>query len=428
MKLAIEVISKETIIPSSPTPDHLRHYQLSFLDQVSPLVYQPLVLFYANSYGTNQFNSTAISNQLKGSLSDVLTYFYPLAGRVIGNNFVDCNDKGIPYVETKVKCKLFDIIQNPVPGELNHLIPFQLDYVTDINFGVQFNVFDCGVIAIGVCLSHQIADSLSVVTFVNSWAAISSGQTELPKPQFVLAKLFAPKDTSGFDTRSGITKENIISKRFVFDAPVIEALRAKYSDSPSFKNEEPPSRVQALSTFIWSRYVAMTQVESAPSRAYVVAHAVNLRPRMVPPLPQNSFGNYFRFTMTISSLKSGEECYGVLKQVREQIKKIDEDYVRKIQEDANKHLDFLEDSANRILVKGEMVSFNFTSLCKFPLNDADFGWGRPTWVGSSALPFKNLVVFFDTKSGGGIEAYISLKVEDMAKFEVDKELLTCVKL
>ena len=60
--------------------------------------------------------------------------------------------------------------------------------------------------------------------------------------------------------------------------------------------------------------------------------------------------------------------------------------------------------AARVL-RGEVVSFNFTSLCRFPLYEADFGWAKPIWVGSPSLTFKNLVVFMDTALGDdGIEA------------------------
>ncbi|XP_057432339.1 stemmadenine O-acetyltransferase-like [Lotus japonicus] len=128
---------------------------------------------------------------------------------------------------------------------------------------------------------------------------------------------------------------------------------------------------------------------------------------------------------TIPTLNPGEEC-GLAKQVRNQIKKIDKDFMRKLQE-GNDHLSFLMDNVERLLLKEELVPFNFTSLCRFPLYEADFGWGKPTWVGSAALTFKNLVVFVDAKNGGGIEAYVSMAVEDMAKFEADEELNACVK-
>ena len=50
----------------------------------------------------------------------------------------------------------------------------------------------------------------------------------------------------------------------------------------------------------------------------------------------------------------------------------------------------------------------------------DFGWGNPMWIGRVSLPFKNVVVFLDTKSGDGIKAWVNLKEQDMAKFESDR--------
>ena len=106
------------------------------------------------------------------------------------------------------------------------------------------------------------------------------------------------------------------------------------------------------------------------------------------------------------------------------IHNVGDDYVTKIRED-DKHVNFLTELAEKF-TKGEVVSFNFPSLSRFPLYEADFGWGRPVWVGSASFNFKILVVFLDTQSGDGIEAWVNLTEEDMAKFEVDKEFLSFV--
>ena len=87
MKVNVEVIYNETIKPSSPTPHYLRHYKLSFLDQISPPVFMPLVLFYPKEDCTNLTNLEQ-SIRIKKSLSEALTRFYPLAGRVKDNLYI----------------------------------------------------------------------------------------------------------------------------------------------------------------------------------------------------------------------------------------------------------------------------------------------------------------------------------------------------
>ncbi|KAL7170180.1 hypothetical protein ACSBR2_035104 [Camellia fascicularis] len=94
--MEVVVISRNTIKPSTPTPPNLSHFQLSFLDQIVnrnivPLIfYYPLGIFEDDSKATNLTRS----DQLKKSLADVLTKFYPLAGRLKEDLYIDCNDEG----------------------------------------------------------------------------------------------------------------------------------------------------------------------------------------------------------------------------------------------------------------------------------------------------------------------------------------------
>ncbi|XP_059281094.1 stemmadenine O-acetyltransferase-like [Lycium ferocissimum] len=432
MKVEIEVVSKETLIkPCTPTPDKLRHYSLSYLDQIVPPVFMPLVYFYPTS---DRFSNTECSDKIKLSLSEALTKFYPLAGRVVNNLYVDCNDEGVPYVEVVVKCKLVDIISDPIPNELNKFIPYELDDVKNLGLVVQVNFFECGGMAIGIGISHKLADAASCFMFINTWAAIArrdyDGTCHSPffSPRFDSATLFPPKDASLVqDAYLEIHQENIVTKRFVFSNSDISALRDEYADQNRMKGSvfertgRRPSRILALSAFLWSRFMATVHPVKDPNKIYAVTHSVNLRTRADPPLPESLFGNIMRSALVLPFFDKGgeDEVFQFMNQVRESMLDINSDFVSQLQKNDIKHLNLLQERANE-KKKGHMVLLCFSSLCTFPLYEADFGWGKPMWVGSGRLATKNIIGFMDTKSGDGVEAWVNLKVEDMAKFEVDK--------
>nr|GMN72954.1 hypothetical protein TIFTF001_055301 [Ficus carica]GMN72957.1 hypothetical protein TIFTF001_055303 [Ficus carica] len=45
-EIKVEITRRETIKPSSPTPQHLRSVEFSIMDQLAPDFHVPLVLFY----------------------------------------------------------------------------------------------------------------------------------------------------------------------------------------------------------------------------------------------------------------------------------------------------------------------------------------------------------------------------------------------
>ncbi|XP_059637458.1 stemmadenine O-acetyltransferase-like [Cornus florida] len=424
MKVEVEFISRETIKPSAPTPHHLQNYQLSFLDQISPPVYMPMILFFSAD-STTKLTNTEKSDRLKISLSETLTRFYPLAGRLIDNTSIACNDEGVLYTEARAKCGLSQVVTDPNPNEYNKFLPHELDKVDDTLLAIQVTYFNCGGIAVGTCFSHKIADGLSIVMFITSWAATSRAETNIPCPTFDGAKFFPPRNLSGFQPQTGMTKDKIVTKRFVFSNPVVAALRDKYTESSDTENPIRPTRVEALSVFIWSCFVASTRASSGhDERLYTVLHAVNLRTRMDPPLPEYSFGNLYRIAIATPSMEAGDKCRGLVRQMKSTVKSIDGEFVEKLR-GGEEHLNFIKERAEKFM-KGEVVSFRFTSLCRLPLYEVEFGWGKPVQVGSTRLTFKNLVTFMDTREGDGIEAWINLEEKDMAKFEVNKELLAYV--
>ncbi|XP_060961381.1 stemmadenine O-acetyltransferase-like [Cannabis sativa] len=440
MNIEVEAISNEIIKPSYPTPKNLERYKLSLLDQSSPKFYNPLVFYYTKKNTTTIINPAII---LKRSLSAILTHYYPLAGRLEKHGqFIHCNDEGVPFVETQVNGRLSHVMSNPIAQELDIFCPLisrhdESDDAHQILFAAQLNMFECGGIAVGISFSDKIADALSWMKFVKTWALMARGGTTtmLPKslhPEFVSSILFPPRPQSMIEAKTCVMKKGIITKIFVFNGFAIEALRAMYSDK---ENNIRPSRVETLSTFIISRFEAALSAATATEvaklkkeRVYTILHTVNLHPRMNPPLAENSFGNFLVFAGTHipASSINGEASItnGIVKKIREAIKKVNKEYLDKLQKgEEDEQLSMIEQSSKNIEKSGgEVIEFQVTSLSRFHFYEMDFGWGKPDWNSTAAWNFDKIIAFFDTNDGDGIEAYVSLKEEDMAKFEADKQL------
>lgn len=82
----VQVIHRETIKPSSPTPLHPKTHKLCLVDQLSPIMNVPLLLFYPHSNGVDEVHHHRLSISektkfLRTTLSQTLTHFHPLAGR-----------------------------------------------------------------------------------------------------------------------------------------------------------------------------------------------------------------------------------------------------------------------------------------------------------------------------------------------------------
>ncbi|PSS00224.1 Salutaridinol 7-O-acetyltransferase [Actinidia chinensis var. chinensis] len=410
--MEVVVTSRETIKPSSPTPNHLRRLQLCFFDQINRPIFTPFVYFYAAESPGDRTNHHRRSEQLKKSLADTLSVFYPLAGRVIDEIYVECSDKGVDFFQAQVNCELCDIIGSNAKfgDQLNKLIPYQETDAGDLTIGIQVNFFECGGICIAACFSHKVSDALSFLTFFNSWAAAAScgDLSKVVRPRFGLADLFPPEDIPRYHQLE--EKDSIAQRTFVFSESAISALKAKLGTNKC-------TRVEALSAFIWSRFIAATSKKS-PKRHYRVFHSVNLRPRLDQTSSEYYFGNLVGVATVIPpSTKELVESEFV-RQLREALRKVDGAYVKNLQR-PGLDVNFFQKRGKE---EDEEVRFSFTSLSRFQLYEADFGWGKPIWVtlGKHSNSWKNTALFFPTPSGDGIEVILCLEEEDMVQLEADK--------
>ena len=107
----------------------------------------------------------------------------------------------------------------------------------------------------GLEISHKVADASSFFLFLNSWAAAARGGSNILSPWLDAATIFPPAThLPAFNPHMGMSKNKTVLKRIVFDASAVATIRAKYSSSNKDIEYPRPTRVEALSSFIYSRF------------------------------------------------------------------------------------------------------------------------------------------------------------------------------
>ncbi|KAJ0105694.1 hypothetical protein Patl1_18210 [Pistacia atlantica] len=426
--MEIQIISTQTIKPSSPTPDHLRNYKLSVLDQLCPEVHFPIILFYS-SPGKD---ATKTSHHLKISLAEILTLYYPLAGRVKDDYTVSCNDKGALFIEAKVSSQMSDILKQPEKDVITQLLPYKAHQkiVGDpVNLSVQVNYFACGGVAIAVGFNHRIADATAAANFVKNWAKLANPNIneEIKNVIFDSTSFFPPQDlvelrkSSLFQGQYASTDANVISKRFTFEATKIAALKeeiGKIADSV-----DRPTRFEAVSAVMLN---AITAMAKDPTH-FVGLIPMNLRNRMKPEIPGDCIGCVSQMTMTSwSNMETGVGSNSIAGDLHEAINMMDDNFVREFHASGG-YLNFVRSLPVDEMVNNniKMKSFVITSWCRLPWYETDFGLGKPLWMWvTSAARNENIAILIDNIDGNGIDAWVGLSKEEMIKFEQDPGIKT----
>lgn len=450
--MEMELISREIITPSTPTLPHLRIYPLSFLDIVIPANYMPSLFFYQPNEVRQECDQKTKISHLKKSLSQVLSRYYPFAGRLIDRRSIECNDQGVLFLVTRITgTKLSTIFQNPTETLLNPLYPdgLQWQVMSSIEsiLAIQINCFACGGMAISVCMSHKIGEAATLFNFVHDWATVNrekEGELLLPSPFLDGGVSLFPQGDLPVFPEMVFAKDNsstLVCRRFVFPASKIKSLKAMVS-SHGVQN---PTRVDIVTAWIHKCVVSALGLTLNKTSLCIAA---NLRGKMVPPLPDKCIGNmawrYFVLNPVVD--KSDRELPELVRKLKEGLREFSEVYPNKFGGN-NKDLTFISECLkqaspipeplNKALpapepcgfdLKEKEFFFTYTSLCRLPMYETDFGWGKPIWVTATGMPMMNAVFFMDTKDGGGIEALVNMDEKNMARFERNAELLQFASL
>ncbi|PRQ47609.1 putative alcohol O-acetyltransferase [Rosa chinensis] len=437
-KIEVSIISRDTIKPSAASSS-LHPYKLSIIDQFTPTMYFPVIFFYPIT--DRVFNLPQTLTDLKNTVSQALTLYYPLSGRIKNNLYIDDFEAGIPFLEARVNFHMIDFLRLPKIEWLNEFVPiapYRKETISEFLplLGIQVNIFDSG-IAIGVSFSHKINDGKTASCFLKSWVAIFRGyRNKIIHPNLSQAALLLPSRDDlpekyvAMMERLWFGEKKVVTRRFVFDAKAISALQ----DEGKSEYVPKPSRVQALTGFLWKHQLAASRALSSgtSTRFSVASQTVNLRSKMnMKTTLDNAIGNIFLWASAQLDLNdtapgsSDLKLCDLVNLLNESIKEFNSDYLETLKGKEGYGgmcdlLDFMEEGSS---VEPAPEFYSFSSWTRF-FDQVDFGWGRPSWVGvSGSVGNRNFTTFVETQCDDGIEAWVTLDEKQMAMLEQDPQFL-----
>ncbi|MCE5166246.1 hypothetical protein HAX54_016343, partial [Datura stramonium] len=305
-------VSKKLIKPFSPTPSPLKHFKLSLLDQVLGNMYMPLAFFYPKK-------PPQISQILETSLSRILTSYYPFAGRLRDNIFIDCIDKGAKLINVHYDCPMSEIINLPDTGP--EYLPFAKGMTwshskdEDSLVVAQLSHFNCGGVAISACISHKLGDACTLCNFMSDWAITTKDiGMKGPSPMLIGSSIFPPSKNIPL-TKPMISSQiqATTTKRYLLSSSKLNALKAMMSSQSGVQNL---SRVEVASALLYKCCMSASRTISGSFKPSVLNQLANLRTRMVPPLPQSSVGNIISSMSILTAKEEDVTLASVVKELR----------------------------------------------------------------------------------------------------------------
>ncbi|KAG5001937.1 hypothetical protein AAZX31_08G301300 [Glycine max] len=428
--MVVTIVASHCVVPNQETPK-VRLW-LSDSDQVVRLGHTPTIYVYKAKHNTKTIE------RMKTSLGKILVYYYPVAGRLnlsdSGRMELDCNAKGVTLLEAETTKSLGDYGDfSPSESIKEELVP-QIDYTQPLEelplLFVQLTRFKDGEsFAIGVACSHTLADGLSAIQFINSWAKVARGETlephEVPFLDRTVLKLQHSPSAPCFDhpelkplplklgSSDSIAEENkkTCAVLLKLTPEQVGKLKKKANDQPMKEGSRvrPYSRFEAIAAHIWR--CACKARELDEKQPTLVRFNGDIRSRLIPPLPRTYFGNALAATVTprcyVGETLSKPLSYAAQK-VREAIEMLTNEYIRsqldivlgEEQLDCIKAL-FSGQGERRNAPFAGNPNLQITSWMSMPVYEADFGWGKPMYFGLAYVSAQDRAVILLSPHGDG---------------------------
>ncbi|GER28829.1 HXXXD-type acyl-transferase family protein [Striga asiatica] len=432
--LKVTIQDSSLIIPPHQTHDNQKSIFLSNIDQVLNFHVQTLHFFQANP----NFPPESVVASLKNGLEKLMAGPYDfLAGRLKPNHQtgrleIECNGLGAGFVVATSEYSLDEIgdLVYPNPGFMQLIVP-GLEKFNDQPLAVfQVTSFKCGSFALGVSTNHILFDGTSVKTFFQNLASQSLPDSDQPLAAIpcnhrrLLAARSPPRVTFPHPELKKLDLNEQNNTPPVFNCSQdnldFRVFRLSPDDISRLKTKAGPTKAtgfNAVAALVW-RCKALSSSSSTPSshdRESIILFAVDIRQRLVPPLPASYCGNaVLSAHASARCSKLADEPFG------ETVRRVAEGAARMTDEYARSVIDWGE--LNKGFPHGE---FMISSWWRLGFDEVAYPWGKAKYSCPVVYLRKDIVLLFPEMrgdggscGGGGVNVLAALPPYEMEKFSV----------
>ncbi|KAI7737034.1 hypothetical protein M8C21_007534 [Ambrosia artemisiifolia] len=381
--MKVVVIESTMVRPAEAT--QAKNLWLSSLDLMAPSIHAQQVYFYRPNGALNFFDTEV----MKDALSKALVAFYPLGGRLKqgkdGRIEIDCQGQGALFVEAECD------------GILD-------DFCNSLQMWWSF------------------ANGTSAMHFTNMWSNICRG-LDITSPPFMDRTLLRAHDPPQpvfnhieyhQDQKVNslgqvpLDETNTVCKMFKVTRKQLNVLKAKSKED---RNTIRYSTFEILASHVWKCVCKSRRLrEDVGTKAYILT---NGRARLQPQLPPGYFGNVNFITSAIATageIQSQPIWYAASK-IHDALVTMNNDYLKSALDYLEQHLD------QKPIVSYKYTNIRIVSWGRLGIHDADFGWGRPVFMGPLRVRYEGMCFVLPSPiDDGSLSIIIRLEVEQMMLF------------
>lgn len=338
----------------------------------------------------------AVVSTFEAVLPTLLNHFYPLAGRIVVNPSsgvpeLHCHNQGAELVVGEVGVALGSLDYGLAEESLKKIM---MPYPEDVTLSVQLLSFACGGFSVVWANNNLLNDGNAITMCVRMWSELARtggsiatvGAVSVNHDRSMFRPRNPPAYSDALDAMFATYDDHRTVNALTAAASFVERLYyveaadiAKLRDMATVTELQRPSRVQAVSAYLWKVLAAVVAACRVPEERCCMGWMVDARrrvksPELIPAM-RNYFGNVTAYALGGAAVEEirRKPLAEVAAMVRETITSIDYDeYLQELVDWVEVH------KTEHVMEKGVLglgsPTLNQTVFASFPL-DTNFGFG-----------------------------------------------------